>query len=424
MGKSVESTHQFVIPRLTGNPAENKALNTAGCWVRSGMTSPTTLSSSASSLSLSFSGLTRGSIRQGFHTQRGRSMVEMLGVLAIMGVLSVGGVSMYSSAMSKHRANEILNEASKRAITASIQLTAGHKTEDVFLAEFDHNDLGYAKFKTTINKDRNILQFNIQLESSPGNAICQNIKSTIGKNTPIRSVNEDCTEFTFNPDLTTNDNVDVGNCENGNVYLSYESDPCTISINEDVSCAENSDCGNPNWGACCVEGKCAAGIGSSRCITIREKCVKNSDCPNGYFCNLMSKNTVPKQGTCIPLGTALERPTSDVTIGNITYKAKSFLMYNFAISWWGAQNWCRAHGMRMATLDDLGLVIPTNKERRNEDTNGHVFTDEEQAQFGSAINCCFWTGTSTAATSSIAVYHEKTTPWQKNTGMRPLCVPN
>ena len=36
------------------------------------------------------------------NTQSGRSMIEMLGVLAIIGVLSVGGISGYSKAMAKY----------------------------------------------------------------------------------------------------------------------------------------------------------------------------------------------------------------------------------------------------------------------------------------------------------------------------------
>ena len=35
--------------------------------------------------------------------ESGRSMIEMLGVLAIVGVLSVGGISGYSKAMSKYK---------------------------------------------------------------------------------------------------------------------------------------------------------------------------------------------------------------------------------------------------------------------------------------------------------------------------------
>ena len=43
-------------------------------------------------------------------TQSGRSMVEMLGVLAIIGVLSVGGIAGYSKAMNKHKINKTIDE--------------------------------------------------------------------------------------------------------------------------------------------------------------------------------------------------------------------------------------------------------------------------------------------------------------------------
>lgn len=52
-------------------------------------------------------------------TESGRSMVEMLGVLAIIGVLTVGGVAGFNYAMDKHNANEILDNVSKRAIALS-----------------------------------------------------------------------------------------------------------------------------------------------------------------------------------------------------------------------------------------------------------------------------------------------------------------
>ena len=49
-------------------------------------------------------------------SQSGRSMVEMLGVLAIIGVLSVGGIAGYSLSMRKHRANGVIDLASKYAL--------------------------------------------------------------------------------------------------------------------------------------------------------------------------------------------------------------------------------------------------------------------------------------------------------------------
>jgi len=42
--------------------------------------------------------------------QKGRSMIEMLGVLAIVGVLSVGGIAGYSKAMTKYRINKWTEE--------------------------------------------------------------------------------------------------------------------------------------------------------------------------------------------------------------------------------------------------------------------------------------------------------------------------
>ena len=46
----------------------------------------------------------------GFATQSGRSMIEMLGVLAIIGVLSVGGIAGYSKAMHRYRLNKAIEQ--------------------------------------------------------------------------------------------------------------------------------------------------------------------------------------------------------------------------------------------------------------------------------------------------------------------------
>ena len=82
-------------------------------------------------------GLTRGSSRnKAFHSagypmgmtgEGGRSMVEMLGVLAVMAVIGMVGVKMYTNAMHKHRANELIYEAQKRATMVAMQITAGQE---------------------------------------------------------------------------------------------------------------------------------------------------------------------------------------------------------------------------------------------------------------------------------------------------------
>ena len=44
--------------------------------------------------------------------EAGRSMIEMLGVLAIIGVLSVGGIAGYSKAMEMYKMNKVIDEYS------------------------------------------------------------------------------------------------------------------------------------------------------------------------------------------------------------------------------------------------------------------------------------------------------------------------
>ena len=64
--------------------------------------------------------------------QSGRSMIEMLGVLAIIGVLSVGGIAGYSKAMMKYRTNKTIEQ---------ITLIAGN-VRTFFAPQKSYNGLG------------------------------------------------------------------------------------------------------------------------------------------------------------------------------------------------------------------------------------------------------------------------------------------
>ena len=55
------------------------------------------------------------------NNESGRSMVEMLGVLAIIGVLSIGGIAGYTQAMKKYKANEAVNEIAMAAVMCTTQ---------------------------------------------------------------------------------------------------------------------------------------------------------------------------------------------------------------------------------------------------------------------------------------------------------------
>ena len=69
---------------------------------------------------------TRGKKQQVDVLQYGRSMIEMLGVLAIVGVLSVGGIAGYSKAMKKFKINKSIDQISH--IVANIRTLYAQQT--------------------------------------------------------------------------------------------------------------------------------------------------------------------------------------------------------------------------------------------------------------------------------------------------------
>ena len=79
-------------------------------------------------------------------SESGRSMVEMLGVLAIIGVLSVGGIAGYSLGMRKHRVNQIADTASKYALITYNQCQQkrlnGEPHSIEYISEFKDTGIG------------------------------------------------------------------------------------------------------------------------------------------------------------------------------------------------------------------------------------------------------------------------------------------
>ena len=73
------------------------------------------------------------------NNENGRSMIEMLGVLAIIGVLSVGGIAGYSKAMMKYRINKTIEQ-----ITLIIA-----NTQSFFTSQPDFTDLYFCSCYST-----------------------------------------------------------------------------------------------------------------------------------------------------------------------------------------------------------------------------------------------------------------------------------
>ena len=120
--------------------------------------------------------------------ESGRSMVEMLGVLAIIGVLSVGGIAGYTMAMRSYQANEILQAASMLAMEARLkESSTALKASDIGIKKIPgmtkvgegatgDSDLQatYASGKVTVSTTDNI-------DKAIGNAVCAKLTTDTSK---------------------------------------------------------------------------------------------------------------------------------------------------------------------------------------------------------------------------------------------------
>ena len=81
------------------------------------------------------------------NNESGRSMIEMLGVLAIIGVLSVGGIAGYSKAMMKYRINKTIEQVS--LISQNVRtFFAAQKRYDLGVGMSINSDNTYYKIVT------------------------------------------------------------------------------------------------------------------------------------------------------------------------------------------------------------------------------------------------------------------------------------
>ncbi len=235
----------------------------------------------------------------------GHSMVEMLGVLAIMAVLTIGAVAGFQYAMDKYRANVTIQEMNQRAIIHSGQLLAEQPVNDTEFPSTTYQ--GYPVTTTPVIDTEGYPYFQITLEQVQG-GVCHQILSSDWQWPALIRANgieyeEDDSicrtdagnrmEFIFPADL---------NGESGEFRKACQTDSDCVSVcgrcvdkrcesecGDGTSCVRTYD--NASFFACCrhedilngvccpsiVNGQCCASIGS--CCPAEEPLMdKNGNC--------------------------------------------------------------------------------------------------------------------------------------------------
>ncbi|MBR5129838.1 MAG: hypothetical protein IKV03_01245 [Alphaproteobacteria bacterium] len=227
--------------------------------------------------------------------ESGRSMLEMLGVLAIAGVLSIGGVTGYSYAMNKYRANETLNELQIRIIDLSQQMQNG--AFDLSLGEMGNTTrMGYPISARVSPQFANY--FEVFVDNVPS-GVCHRLleskwtvpysifvgideyeadESICDKAKTVRLVYEFKDDLTDGETIAEKDRHETWRCNNDGdcKCATCENGLCATLCPEGSSCAKSYD--NPNYWMCCLNenalnGLCCSSIGENgKCCTSSDNC--------------------------------------------------------------------------------------------------------------------------------------------------------
>ena len=202
-------------------------------------------------------------------TEFGRTLVEILGVLAVMGILSIVGFWAYGIAMDKNRANNLIQEVQKRAVVVAGQI--GFQGHEPSLAEFSPPNPTSGGTFEDVTTEGLYKQFGIQV-SGVTKSVCENILRTIGETTPIRRLSLEITPrtplttcndtnaflFIYNEDMNADDKVEppticrtVNDCKTSCATCEIPEDEevgiCTNECEEPVKlCEADTDCNTEN----------------------------------------------------------------------------------------------------------------------------------------------------------------------------------
>ena len=297
---------------------------------------------------------------QQYSSETGRSMTEMLGVLAVIGVLSIGGIQGYTYAMNKYRANNVLNEINMASHQlATILLTSRNEQKIISLGNpYDNGtirtenypfDYGCGNYDSIERACQQIEQGYWMSVGGISKNLCQSMLSN-SKHLPY-FVEQRLNDVSAEEDVICED-------ENNKFMFLFNSDgsgelaPNIADELMDVDCPTNTSAKGIGGYACqgldrisgqmrdcyCTQ-KDTKYEGEGICAPLPAKCSTNNDCNRGDYCNITSygssncmTNTTTITGTCRTIKSDTKSPM----------KATSFVSSNVKMTWWAAQNFCQA----------------------------------------------------------------------------------
>ena len=234
----------------------------------------------------------------------GRSMVEILGVLAVIGVLSVGGIIGYKYAMDKYRTNDIVESVHMRStdiwhIYHDTKKTLP-ETEPGVDAFPEYGETTKTGFPIMITSHLDVA-FKIWVDEVPNNICKQVLGQDLNKYVKgLKYIQVNGVRYEGDVNICPKDEVAQM------VFTSFiNTDGSTREEGDSQRCAENEDCDS-----CCGISKCDTK--SMTCVdecTSKDQvcnqesctcveCVKDTDCMKGQVCDVSRQQCVSIPEEC------------------------------------------------------------------------------------------------------------------------------
>ena len=322
-------------------------------------------------------------------TQSGRSMTEMLGTLAIIGVLSIGGITGYSYGMDKYRCNKTTNDISLRRVDLMTQASQGRST--LSLSEWANESTIYDITNPTYGEG-GLIKFDVGATNKIPQSVCEMLFD--GLSNTVAQIDINGTTSTSNDSCGENNTMTFYFASGGNASAGTGTgggttgEQCGGTVcGECQKCECNSDgvgqlsvCGDTDLGKQCVpiddyEQKCTVNGQTGWCVSGACEPDTTCNCGKGYYCT--DKNWdggscehPPPSGNCVEA----EPQFRTVDIAGTTY-----YISNDKMTWWDAVSACKALGNKqLLTVEDIVV-------RNDDDTTGYFSYEHVKTSVGEAL---------------------------------------